>query len=439
MPTTLAPIVEKALPAVVNISSTRIVQGYAQGSPFSADPFFRYFFGDPFGRRMPQERREQSLGSGVIISPDGYVITNNHVIQGGEGLVQVTVGGDAYEAKVVGLDAKTDVALLKIDAPEALHHLEFGNSLALRAGDFVIAIGNPFGLDQTVTMGIVSAVGRADVGIADYEDFIQTDAAINPGNSGGALLNLDGELIGINTAILSRSGGYQGIGFAVPSDMAERVVENLIEHGEVRRGWIGVAVQNLTTELAGAMGLEHGHGVLVSDVFEESPAARAGVEPGDIVVEVDGRKVTSVNEYRSRTERLLPGMTAAFTTLRDGARQVLRVPVERLPEEPAAKAFEEMESGPIVGAALETLSPGAAAQLGYPRSLEGVLITDVREGGVPARAGLRRGDIILRVDRVRVRSVDELASTLERLPRDTVLLLIQRGESRYYVALPRRG
>lgn len=435
MPTTLAPVVEKALPAVVNISATRTIT--TSTSPFASDPFFRYFFGgDPFGRRMPQERREQSLGSGVIVSPDGLVITNDHVVRE-SGEVQVYWNETPYEATVVGHDSKTDVALLKIESDEPFPYLPFGDSDALRVGDFVLAIGNPFGLDQTVTMGIVSAVGRADVGVADYEDFIQTDAAINPGNSGGALLNLEGELIGINTAILSRSGGYQGIGFAIPSRMAERVIESLQAHGEVRRGWIGVAVQDLTDELAAALGLAGAEGVLVSDVFDASPADRAGIRQGDIVVEVDGKRVTNVGQYRTRTERMLPGMSPEITVVRDGARRTFEVDVQNVPDEPDAQRFEDFQSSVLPGLALETLDPATAQRLGFSRRSRGVLITDVRKGGAAERAGLRPGDVVVEIDRVRVGTLADVEKVVSRSSDAKVLLLVQRGRRAYYVVLPR--
>jgi serine protease Do len=435
MPTTLAPVVERALPAVVNISSTKIVRSQVQ-SPFANDPFFEYFFGRSFGSRVPQERREQSLGSGVIISSDGYVITNNHVIQNGEGSVKVYRGEDAYDAEVIGHDEKTDVALLKIQSKTSLPYLQFSNSDELRVGDFVLAIGNPFGLDRTVTMGIVSAVGRADVGVADYEDFIQTDAAINPGNSGGALLNLDGELVGINTAILSRSGGYQGIGFAIPSNMADGVTKSLREHGEVRRGWIGLGVQDMTEELAATMEDTPASGVLVSDVFEGSPGDRAGLRPGDVIVKVNGRPVVNVGQYRSRTDRLMPGMELELGYRRGKIERTTKLVVEKTPREPAVQRFEEFDSSPIPGLALETLSAKAAQRLGFHPRLRGVLVADVAAGTAGARAGFQSGDVIREVERVAVTSVEDLGKIFAQARGERVLLLVQRGRQASYVAIP---
>ncbi len=439
MPTSLAPIVRPALPAVVNISSTRIIRTYEDQwlSPFLSDPFFRHFFGmDPRRHgRVPRERREQSLGSGVIISSDGYVITNNHVVQDAD-VVQIYWDDETYEAAIVGRDTKTDVALLRIDAA-GLPYLSFGDSDKLLVGDFVIAIGNPFGLDRTVTMGIVSAVGRADVGIVDYEDFIQTDAAINPGNSGGALLNLRGELVGINTAIVSRSGGYQGIGFAIPSRMAERVVESLKQYGEVRRGWLGIAVQEITADLATALEIDRSIGVLIGDVYEDSPGSRAGLRQGDIIKKVNGHPVRNLAEYRNRTDRLLPGMEARLELLDgDGEREVV-VRVEQLPEEPEARKFQEMETSVLPGAELETLTPAAGQRFGYGARVRGVLVSDVRSGSPAAEAGLRAGDIIIEANRIGVVDLEMLEAIISRTTGSHDLLLVQRGRQAYYVAFPR--
>ena len=441
MPSTLAPVVEEALPAVVNISSVRIVESTRrQRSPFASDPFFRYFFGDRLERRVPQQRREQSLGSGVIISPDGFVVTNSHVLQDGDSEVRVFWEDTSYEARVVGRDAKTDVALLKIEPPEDLPYLPFGNSDDLRVGDFVLAIGNPFGLDRTVTMGIVSAKGRADVGIIDYEDFIQTDAAINPGNSGGALLNLEGELVGVNTAILSRSGGYQGIGFAIPSLMAERVAESIQEHGEVRRGWIGVTLQGLTADLAHAMGLNREVGVLVSDVYADGPAAREGVKQGDIILKVDGRDVHNLDEFRRRTGRLLPGMTTEITYLRGDDIRSATLPIERQPEV-LTEAFEpyvEFENSVLPGLAIEPLTPQTARRHGYPARSRGLLITDVSPESAAAEAGMRPGDVITEVERIRVYTLEALEEVIARTDKDKLVLVVNRGRRAYFFALPIR-
>src|SRR3990170_1758434 len=289
--------VSKAVkPAVVNISTTRLIKGEeggAQTNPFFEDPFFRRFFGDEFYRQFeaPRQRKEESLGSGVIIDC-GYIVTNNHVIAKADEIKVVLSDKREFKGKLVGTDPKSDLAVIKIAASN-LPTIPWGDSTRLEVGEYVLAVGNPFGLNQTITMGIVSAVGRANVGIADYEDFIQTDAAINPGNSGGALINVHGELIGVNTAIFSRSGGYMGIGFAVPANMARTVMQSLIKGGKVIRGWLGVSIQQVTPELAKQFGLKEARGALVSEVIAESPAVAAGLKDGDVITAFDGKPVES--------------------------------------------------------------------------------------------------------------------------------------------------
>lgn len=277
------PIAKRAKASVVNVSSVKKTKqdGQSFQNPFFDDPFFRRFFGEEFERRMPAPRefQQQGLGSGVIVTSDGYIITNNHVIEGADELSVSLPDKRSFKAKVIGTDPKTDVAVIKIDASN-LSALPWGDASQLEVGEMVLAVGNPFGLSQTVTMGIISAIGRANVGIVDYEDFIQTDAAINPGNSGGALVNLKGELIGINTAIFSRSGGYMGIGFAIPSTMAKSVMQSLIKHGKVIRGWLGVSIQDVTPDLAKEFGAAENTGALVGDVMEDSPASNAKLQRG---------------------------------------------------------------------------------------------------------------------------------------------------------------
>jgi len=315
-------VAKAAQPAVVNISSSRKVIAGAQQppspSPFFDDPFFRRFFGEEFRRRfqLPPERREQGLGSGVLVSPDGYIVTNNHVIAEAEEVTVLLADSRRFTAKVVATDPRTDVAVIKIDA-KGLPMLPWGDSSRLQVGEMVLAVGNPFGLNQTVTMGIISAVGRAHMGIVDYEDFIQTDAAINPGNSGGALVNLKGELIGINTAIFSQSGGYMGIGFAIPSNMAKGVMQSLIKHGKVIRGWLGVGIQDLTEDLAKEFGVAEIKGALVSDVASDGPAAKAGLERGDVITSFNNVSVKDSTQLRSLVTESEPGATVTLTILRD--------------------------------------------------------------------------------------------------------------------------
>ena len=322
-------------PAVVNISTTKVVRFRgAPYSPFFNDPFFRRFFGDDFFRefRAPREQREQSLGSGVIVSQDGYIVTNNHVVEGASE-IRVLVGDQReFKGRVVATDPRTDVAVVKI-AGHGLPTIPWGDSDRLQVGEWVLAIGNPFGLNQTVTAGIISATGRANVGIADYEDFIQTDAAINPGNSGGALVNVRGELIGINTAIFSRSGGYMGIGFAIPSNMVREVMEDLIKRGKVTRGWLGVHIQLLAPDLAKKFGLKEAHGVLVGEVSGGSPAAKAGMNRGDVILELAGKRVEDPEHLRNEVARTEPGKRIPVKIWRGGKEMILQVEIEELPKE----------------------------------------------------------------------------------------------------------
>jgi serine protease Do len=322
-------------PAVVNISTTKVVRSRgAPYSPFFNDPFFRRFLGDDFFRefRAPREQREQSLGSGVIVSQEGYIVTNNHVVEGASE-IRVLVGDQReFKGRVVATDPRTDVAVVKI-AGHGLPTIPWGDSDRLQVGEWVLAIGNPFGLNQTVTAGIISATGRANVGIADYEDFIQTDAAINPGNSGGAMVNVRGELIGINTAIFSRSGGYMGIGFAIPSNMVREVMEDLIKRGKVTRGWLGVHIQLLTPDLAKKFGLKEAHGVLVGEVSGGSPAAKAGMKRGDVILELAGKRVEDPEHLRNEVARTEPGKRIPVKIWRGGKEMILQVEIEELPKE----------------------------------------------------------------------------------------------------------
>ncbi len=296
----LSEVAGVATPSVVNISTTRVIKTRDEGTfDLFDDPFFRRFFGDQVPHpNIPKEHKEQSLGSGVIVSADGYIVTNNHVIEKSQEIKVLLTNKRDYKAKLVGADPKTDIAVIKIDATD-LPALPWGDSNKLRVGEIVFAIGNPFGLNSTLTMGVISAVGRANVGIADYEDFIQTDAAINPGNSGGALINARGELVGINTAIVSRTGGYQGIGFAVPSSMARQVMESLIKYKKVVRGWLGVSIQEVTADLAEEFGAKDLKGALVSGVMKGSPAEKAGIKQGDVLLSFNGKEVEDTGHLRN--------------------------------------------------------------------------------------------------------------------------------------------
>src|SRR4051812_45940063 len=315
--TSFAPIIKKAAPSVVNIFTTKVIRERdLKANPLFNDPFFRQFFGEP-GQRPRRNQREQSLGSGVIVSSDGYVLTSNHVIEGADEIKTVLASGKEYTAKVVGADPPTDTAVLKIDASD-LPAITLANSDKLEVGDIVLAIGNPFGIGQTVTMGIVSGIGRNDLGIVDYEDFIQTDASINPGNSGGALVDAQGRLVGINTAILSGSGGNQGVGFAIPVSLSKGIMETLIANGKITRGFLGVGLQPLTPDLAGRFGVKDlTGGALVTAVEEDTPAAEAGFKPGDVIIEYNGKKVVDSRQLRLLVSQTPPKTKVSFKVLRD--------------------------------------------------------------------------------------------------------------------------
>ncbi len=332
-PTGYADVVRPVMPAVINISSVQVIRTLEHLSPFGADPFFRRFFGGEFHDFVvPRERRSLSLGSGVIVDSDGTALTNYHVVAGAAEVRVTLADGTETSARLVGADDRTDLAVLRL-ASERLPAAPLGDSDALEVGDVVLAIGNPFGIGQTVTMGIVSAIGRGNIGVADYEDFIQTDAAINPGNSGGALINTRGDVVGISTAILSRSGGYQGIGFAIPSNMARDVLESILKHGRVVRGYAGLRVQRILPDMARAFGLPDTRGALISSLDPRGPAARAGLRPGDVIAGAGGRAIESVEELRTRLSRLKPGDAITLEVVRDGR----RVQVDLVLDEPPAR------------------------------------------------------------------------------------------------------
>jgi serine protease Do len=432
----IADVAERSVVSVVNISSEKVVgaQGTESFGPFFNDPFFRHFFGEGFrSPQVPRERRERSLGSGVIVSDDGIVLTNNHVIENAES-VRVTLSDEReFEATIVGADPQTDLAVLRIEGDlEGVAPLPLGDSDRLRLGDVVLAIGNPFGVGQTVTMGIISAIGRANVGIVDYEDFIQTDAAINPGNSGGALVDTEGNLIGINTAIMSRSGGYQGIGFAVPSNMAKHIMESLVEEGRVVRGFLGVAIQDLTPELAESFGIEETRGVLIADVSSDSPAEAAGLEQGDVVVRFDGQRVDDPGRLRNLVANAGGGTKVSLDVIRDGEERRFDVELGELPtqEQPAKRVETRAET--LRGLEVEPLNASTRRRFDIPSEVdEGVVIVGVAADSPASRAGLRPGDVILEVGRRRISSPDELASRLGQMDARTVLLISRRGNALY--------
>ena len=391
--TGFAPIVKSVLPDVVNISTSKVVRAQAQlpeGMPM--DPFFRQFFGPGFDNRSPSPRaqREESLGSGVIVSPDGYILTNNHVVEGATD-VRITFSNKRQlQAKVVGADPKTDIAVLKVEGT-GYPAITIGDSSKVQVGDYALAVGDPFGVGQTVTMGIVSAMNRGNLGIEDYEDFIQTDAPINPGNSGGALVNDRGELIGINTAILSHgSGGNQGIGFAVPVNLARQVMDQILDHGKVTRAYLGIVVQDVTPAIAKAMGQSELRGALVGDVKSSSPAGRAGLQRGDIILEVNGKPIADSNDLRMNISMMKPDAAVKLKILRNGNQSDMTVKLGELPgTEEQAKAEEGTSEGALQGVTLENLDSQSASQLGLPPTTKGVVVTDISPSSPEADSGLQ--------------------------------------------------
>ncbi len=396
----------------------------------------RFFDDGSRGLRLPPGHKETAAGSGVIVSPDGYLITNNHVV---EKATQITVSlsdGREFKARLIGADSKTDISVLKIEAAN-LPTLAFADSSKVRAGDLALAIGNPFGIGQTVTLGIVSATGRGNLGIEDYEDFIQTDAAINPGNSGGALVNSRGDLIGINTAIISpNGGGNNGVGFAVPSNLARHVMEELVAHGKVARAYLGVMLQPLTPQLAAALGAKDSNGALVADITPDGPAAHSGLEKGDIIREFNGEPVTDSGRLRLKVGSAEPGSVAHFKVWRNGSERQIAVTLAELPSTMAASNnYAPSQGSPFDGVALSDLNPRILRQLNLPPTAEGVLVTGVDPGGPAAEAGLRRGDIIQQVNHKPVTSVAQLEKLLPPSGSKALLLTILRDGNTQFLAL----
>jgi len=438
-------ISKRVTPAVVNISTTRTLNGGAGNdqTPFFEDPFFRRFFGEePRRPEFPRgpERKEQSLGSGVIVDPRGYIITNNHVVAQADEIKVLLGDKREFKGKVVGSDPKSDIAVVKIEGKD-LPTIPWADSSQLQVGEYVLAVGNPFGLNQTVTMGIVSAVGRANVGIADYEDFIQTDAAINPGNSGGALVNIRGELIGINTAIFTRSGGYMGIGFAVPSNMARLVMDSLLKSGKVMRGRLGISIQEVTPKLAKEFGLPEVSGALVADVLPQSPAERAGIKRGDILLEIDGKPIENTGQLRNRVAETPVGRKVKIKLLRDRKLEEIEATVEEQPEGSASSGQTGAPSavpGHTAWSGLEVQEIGREARREFeiPTETEGVVVIRVEPGSAAQDAGIQRGDVISEVDRTPVKNLNEYNRAVSRLKKDEgVLLLINRRGRTLFVTI----
>lgn len=436
-----APVVKKVAPGVVKVFTTTRLQNTAfSGAPDGMDDLLRRFFGNPLPDRAPHRQfgapRQEGIGSGVIATKDGYILTNNHVVDGAEEVKVALQDGREFTAKVVGRDPKTDVAVIKIDAKD-LPAVPMADSDKVEVGDVVLAIGNPFGIGQTVTTGIVSATGRGGAVGLDYEDFIQTDAAINPGNSGGALVDAEGRLIGINTAILSRSGGNQGIGFAIPANLARNVMGSLIKDGHVTRGYLGVMIQDVNPALEREFKLKNTQGALVSDVSPDSPAEKAGFKSGDLIQEFNGKKVTDSRHLKLEVATTRPGNSVPVKILRDGESKTLDVRVRELPgTEHLARNDNGQpdDTGTLNGVAVADLDGNVRQQFALPGTVKGAVVTQVEPNSASAEAGLRPGDVIQEINRKPVRTADEAVRMTEKTTDKTTLLRIWRdGGSRYLV------
>ncbi len=429
----LAPMIKRVTPAVVNVSTRGHVQVQQQQNPFMNDPFFQQFFGGQGFNNAPIQRQFESLGSGVIVdAAKGYILTNNHVVENADKITVTLNDGRNFTAKVVGKDADTDVAVLQIKA-DNLTAVPLGNSEALQVGDFVVAIGNPFGLKHTVTAGIVSALGRAGIEDGKYENFIQTDASINPGNSGGALVDLNGNLVGINTAILSRGGGNIGIGFAIPVNMAHDVMDQIIKYGKVERGVLGVTIQNLTPEIAKGLGIQADSGVVVTQVQPGSGADKAGVKAGDVILKVDGKPVTSNAALQSTIGTLRRGSEVQLQLARNGEIVNLTATLNKA----ESGADEESDNGGGNAGASDTHGLHLA-DIGKDSDLygkvEGVIITSVDQDSDAAAAGLQEGDVIVSVNRKTVKNVAEFREAA-KAGKGTLFMAIRRDDQLFYVSL----
>jgi len=442
-----AAVVKKAKPAVVYIGVEKSVKGMMQGvNPFDFfnDPFFERFFGPQFRHpqrhpQIPKQRqfKQRGAGSGFIISKDGYILTNNHVVEDADKITVRLSDEREFKAKVIGTDPQSDVALIKIDGKN-LPVLPLGDSDKIQVGEWVIAIGNPFELYQTVTVGVVSAKGRNRMGISEYENYIQTDAAINPGNSGGPLLNIHGQAIGINSAIFSRSGGYMGIGFAIPINMVKKIEQQLLKNGKVTRGWLGVVIQDMNEDLAQSFGLKTDKGVLISQVNPDSPASKAGLKDGDVVVAIDGNSVENVAELRNTIAMTAPGTELVLKVIRDGKTYSIPVTIGEQPED-----FSSLAKGighgktPLskFGLGLQELTPELADQFGYKKG-QGVLIASVEPDSPAAEVGLQPGQLIEEVNKMRVHKLSDIRKALKKSRlKKQVLLRVRAGEFSRYVVL----
>ncbi|HKV25394.1 MAG TPA: DegQ family serine endoprotease [Candidatus Acidoferrum sp.] len=431
-----APLIKQVLPSVVSISSSKIVHNRMSAwDQMPMDPFFRQFFGDDGNghRNVPKASREQALGSGVVISPEGYILTNNHVVDGATD-VRVTLSDKReFKAKIVGTDPKTDIALLRIDAKD-LAPITIGDSSKVQVGDIALAIGDPFGVGETVTSGIISATRRGNLGIEDYEDFLQTDAPINPGNSGGALVNDRGELIGINTAILTHSEGSEGVGFAIPSDLVRKVMDEIVRTGHVTRAYLGIYPQDVTPAMAQAFGEKQAEGIVVGDVSPNSPAQAAGIQRGDILLDINGHSISDSNQLRMNISMMQPGTQVTLKYLRNGDMRDVTVKLAELPAQSAKSSPNSEEGGSkaLNGVEVSNITPDIAQQLNIDSSVKGVVVTNIDPASPMADSGLQQGDVIQQVNHQPVNNVTEFEAAV-RKSGDHPLLLVRRGANTLFL------
>jgi serine protease Do len=423
--------IKEAKKSVVNISTTKKMKQNDQLNELMLNPFFRDFFGGRLPDMKQQERKSHSLGSGVVVSKDGYIVTNNHVVEGADEII-ITLANDEkeYKAKIIGEDSKTDLAVIKIDAT-ALHVASFGDSSTLQEGDVVFAIGNPFGMGGTITQGIISALNKNNVGLNQYENFIQTDASINPGNSGGALVDSRGALIGINSAILSRSGGNHGIGFAIPSNMVQKIATSLISSGKIERGFMGVSISDLTNELKELY--ENQNGALILMIEKDSPAEKGGLQISDLIIEVDGVKIKNSNELKNTIASIAPGKTVNITYERDKKIKNTKIKLEKM--DGKAQSEGKNETNPVEGLTLMEITDKVKQQFKLPRDLEGVLVSDVKEDSKAEKIGFKEGDIILQIEQKRIASLKEMSEALNSYKKMKKRVVINRQNTRVMLVL----
>lgn len=421
-----APVVKDVAPAVVNVFTRKVVKGRNMRSPFAGDPLFERFFGDQFGGRT-RDRVQSSLGSGVIVRSNGIVVTNNHVIEQGTEFKVVLADRREFDAELILQDERTDLAVLKLKANgEVFPTLEFFDSDEAEVGDLVLAIGNPFGVGQTVTSGIISALARTHVGVSDYQFFIQTDAAINPGNSGGALVAMNGKLVGVNTMIVSRSGGSVGIGFAIPANMVRLVVESAVNGGKINRPWLGASGQTVTGDLASTLGLDRPSGVLINKLHPGGPADKAGIEVGDVILRIDGFEVNDMQSARYRLATLEVGAKADVIIVRGGTERKVGLRLKAPPHEPAAHETTIATASVMLGVTVANLSPAFNEAKGLDTMKEGVMVIGISNRSPAARVGLRPGDVVLQVNDVEINTVEDLVEATAEAQRRWALV-VERG------------